>query len=114
MTQRDTVLKMLDQACVDRRGVTNGQFAEAGILRYSARIDELRKAGHRISKRRLSAGGWLYTLHLDVERIASDTGFVDPAGTGLITRVRADDSLGAETLFEVEAPRPHSPYEEAA
>jgi hypothetical protein len=60
MTQRETVLTMLEQA--GREGVSNGQFAEAGILRYSARIMELRKAGHLIEKHQVSAGTFRYEL----------------------------------------------------
>jgi hypothetical protein len=60
MTQRQTVLSMLKRAHKD--GVTNGAFAEAGILRYSARIEELRKAGHFIVKQRVSGRCWKYTL----------------------------------------------------
>ena len=101
MTQRQTVLKMLDQARVDRRGVTNGEFADAGILRYSARIEELRKQGYRIAKQRLSAGGWRYTLLVD-------SGSEAPCSV----KCKADP----ESLFEVEKPPPRSPYdyEEAA
>jgi Helix-turn-helix domain len=60
MTQRDTVYSMLRRAHKD--GVTNGAFAEAGILRYSARIRELRREGHPIARQRLSARCWKYTL----------------------------------------------------
>lgn len=113
MTQRQDVLKMLDRARVDHRGVTNGEFADAGILRYSARIEELRKAGYRIAKQRLSAGGWRYTLLVDVERPIDHP---LPGSESLIPSHRVDGPLSAdpESLFEVEAPRPHSPYEEAA
>jgi hypothetical protein len=107
---------MLDQARVDHRGVTNGEFAEAGIIRYGARIKELRKEGYRIAKQRLSAGGWRYTLLFDVERPIDH-----PPGSGsesLISSHRVDGPLSAEpeSLFEVESPGPRSPYdyEEAA
>jgi len=115
MTQRDRVLKMLDEARVDHRGITNGQFAEAGILRYSARIEELRKAGYRIAKQRLSAGGWRYTLLAGVER-PIDRPVVSSGSEGLITPQQVDGPLSAEpeSLFEVEAPRPRAHYEEAA
>ena len=116
MTQKQDVLRMLNQARVDRRGVTNGEFADAGILRYSARIEELRKAGYRIAKQRLSAGGWRYTLLLDVERPIDHPVSGSPGSESLISSHRVDGPLSAEpeSLFEVEAPRPHSPYEEAA
>lgn len=60
MTQRETVYTMLRRAHKD--GVTNGAFAEAEILRYSARIEELRREGHAIVKQRVSAKCWKYTL----------------------------------------------------
>lgn len=44
MTQRQTVLEMLQ-----RGPVTNGQFAAAGILRFGARLKELRDAGYSIT-----------------------------------------------------------------
>jgi hypothetical protein len=59
MTQRDVVYSMLRRA--HKAGVTNGAFAEAGILRYSARIEELRREGHAIVKQRVSARCWKYT-----------------------------------------------------
>ena len=120
MTQRQTVLKMLDQARVDRRGVTNGEFADAGILRYSARIEELRKAGYRIAKQRLSAGGWRYTLLVDSGSTgASASGGGSSKGELVLSAEEAHQTgagvpVDPESLFEVEAPRPHSPYEEAA
>ena len=61
MTQRERVYTMLEQA--GREGVTNGQFVDAHILRDSARIKELRDAGHRIEKHRITDGTFRYTLH---------------------------------------------------
>ena len=40
------VLSMLKHA--GARGVTSGEFAQAYVLRYSARLHELRKAGYQI------------------------------------------------------------------
>ena len=54
---------MLEQA--GREGVTNGQFVDAQILRYSARIKELRDNGHRIEKHRITDGTFRYTLQQD-------------------------------------------------
>ena len=60
MSQRERVYTMLEQA--GREGVTNGQFVDAQILRYSARIKELRDAGHRIEKHRITDGTFRYQL----------------------------------------------------
>lgn len=55
--QRDKVLEML------RTGATSEQFVEANVLRYSARIKELRDAGYVISgTHRVEHAGWLYRL----------------------------------------------------
>lgn len=59
-TQCERVEKMLRTA--GDRGVTNATFAQAGILRYAARIEELRKSGLSIETRRCSAGTFTYTL----------------------------------------------------
>jgi hypothetical protein len=61
VSQREKVLTMLEQAGTD--GVTNGQFVNVSILRYSARIKELRDAGHRIEKHRVTDGTFRYTLY---------------------------------------------------
>lgn len=47
MTQREKVLDLLERA--GSEGVTNGQFADENILRYGARLKELREAGYDIS-----------------------------------------------------------------
>jgi hypothetical protein len=47
MTQRDRVLSLLEQAGPE--GVTNAQFAQERILRYAARLKELRDEGYEIS-----------------------------------------------------------------
>lgn len=54
MSQEQRVLAMLKRK--KRWGVKNYEFADAGILRYSARIGELRKT-HRISCERLYRNG---------------------------------------------------------
>lgn len=46
LSQTGKVLKMLRKA--GKRGVENHKFPEARILRYSARIAELRQEGHNI------------------------------------------------------------------
>ncbi len=63
-TQETRVLKMLK---ANRQGVANYQFANAGILRYSARILRLRKDGYGILSQRQKVNGratgvWLYFL----------------------------------------------------
>lgn len=60
MTQRETVLKMLEDA--GERGVTTAQFLDARIPRFSARIGELRKDGHPVHTKRLREGSFLFTL----------------------------------------------------
>jgi len=55
--QIDQVLDML------RSGPVHGaEFVAAGILRYSARIGELREAGHRIVSQHCSGGDWMFYL----------------------------------------------------
>lgn len=46
LSQNDRVLKMLREA--GSKGVRNHQFPENRILRYSARINDLRKEGYNI------------------------------------------------------------------
>lgn len=64
MTQRDVVLDLLYLADVasDLDGVTTGDFLENNIPRFSARIEELRRAGYKISSERLREGSWIYRL----------------------------------------------------
>jgi Helix-turn-helix domain len=115
MTQRQTVLKMLDEARVDRRGVTNGEFADAGILRYSARIKELRKQGYRIAKQRLSAGGWRYTLLKDSGSTGAPASG-DRQITGDVGLPRPEYQAGAGVPvdpepFDTTERKPMSPYD---
>jgi hypothetical protein len=76
MTQRERVYTMLEQA--GREGVTNGQFVDAHILRYSARIKELRDIGHRIEKHRITDGTFRYTLHSGKQPSLSSEGAGEP------------------------------------
>lgn len=56
--QRDKVLAMLRAGAV-----TSDQFIDANVLRYSARIKELRDAGCVISSdRRVGRSTWIFTL----------------------------------------------------
>jgi len=60
MTQRERVLHMLEQA--GERGVTTADFLQAYTPRFSARIKELRDAGHVIETERISSSSSRYTL----------------------------------------------------
>lgn len=60
MTQRKRVLNMLEEA--GERGVTSNAFFAACLPRFSARIHELRNAGHTIVKEPVEDGHWLYRL----------------------------------------------------
>lgn len=51
MSQKARMVQMLTDA--GAAGVTSRQFNDAQIFRYSARIEELRKAGHLISTERV-------------------------------------------------------------
>lgn len=51
LSQEDRVLKMLRKA--GKKGVANYEFPRRGILRYSARIGDLRGYGHNISCERI-------------------------------------------------------------
>jgi hypothetical protein len=114
MTQRQTVLAMLRRA--DKYGITNGAFAEAGILRYSARIEELRKAGYPIVKQRVSAACWKYTLLQDSTSTATSvSGAQSTVEEASLPRLEYQAGAGAaveaERLFEVP---PVSHYQDAA
>lgn len=60
MGQRETVLTMLEEAAGN--GVSSNQFYAACLPRFSARIHELRNAGHTITKEPVEDGHWLYRL----------------------------------------------------
>jgi len=60
MTQRDKVLNMLRDAGSD--GVSSNDFFRACLPRFSARVHELRNAGHTITKEPVEDGHWLYRL----------------------------------------------------
>jgi hypothetical protein len=61
MSKRALVLSLLREA--GDRGVTTGQFIEAGCgSRFGARVQELRNAGLRIEARPVRAGSHLYVL----------------------------------------------------
>lgn len=112
MTQRQTVYSMLRRAHKD--GVTNGAFAEAGILRYSARIKELRAEGHPIVRQRISGKCFKYTL-LEGSAPTAAPASGDrplPGGVGL---PRPEYQAGAGAAVDAELipikPKPLSPYE---
>ena len=60
MGQRETVLTMLEEAAGN--GVSSNQFYAAHLPRFSARIHELRNAGHVITKEPVEQGHFLYRL----------------------------------------------------
>lgn len=81
--QQRKVLTMLE---AHPEGVTNGQFAASKVLRYSARVEELRKDfGLQIACERLSGGTYLY-------RLESHPQGTQESGSGS----PADSSLAAE------------------
>lgn len=55
-TQADRILALL------REGPRTSADLAAAALKYTCRIEELRKAGHEIECRRISGGTFLYTL----------------------------------------------------
>lgn len=59
-TQAQRVEQMLRAA--GPSGVTNGTFAVAGILRYAARLEELRNRGFVIETQRVKGGTFRYVL----------------------------------------------------
>lgn len=96
MTQRERVLTMLKQA--GREGVTNGQFVDAQILRYSARIMELRNAGHVIEKHRITDGTFRYELQpANKACLAGGTRGVSGGLGGSETAPRGGSSAGEGT-----------------
>ena len=141
MTQREQVLHMLKQA--GERGVTTADFLQAYMPRFSARIKELRDAGHRIDTERVGPSSSRYTLRPVTQsvraegsverstpptrgsRVSGSGGCASPildaaanSGTG-----DQDDPTGGDgspavaalpTLFEMETTRPRSHYEEEA
>lgn len=58
--QQKIVMSLLHTA--GKTGVYNYEFARQNILRYSARIDELREQGIKIKTVRISAGVFKYIL----------------------------------------------------
>lgn len=60
MSQRERVLEILEDA--GDRGVTSNQFFAAHLPRFSARVHELRNAGHVITKEPVEQGHFLYRL----------------------------------------------------
>ena len=100
MTQRDHVLHMLQDA--GDRGITTGEFLDARISRFSARIDELRRDGYMIVKHRVTASRYRYELIGADETVrpahAADGTPKTPTATGAST---PSDGTQAETLQHV-------------
>ena len=63
MNQHERILEMLENAGED--GVINYHFVHRHILRYSARIKELRKEGYNISTQYVTKGVYRYILDED-------------------------------------------------
>lgn len=93
MTQRERVLHLLR---VQREvGCTTALFLRERLPRFSARIEELRKAGFCITSERLADSSWLYTLVHDAERDAERGS--DLGTTRSLPASQAGVTLGAPT-----------------
>lgn len=89
MNQREMTIAKLKQA--GKFGVSHDDFALAGIRRYSARIDELRKRGYVIETTCIdrAKGYWKSTL---VSEPASDTPEPEEIPDSLFAAVRKPTS----------------------
>lgn len=69
LSQADRMIKMLEKA--GSKGVANYEFSNRRIIRYNARITDLRQSGHNIYAERQklrngrSTGVWRYYLLKD-------------------------------------------------
>ncbi len=82
MTQRERVLNMLRDAGSD--GVSSNDFFRACLPRFSARIHELRNAGHTITKEPVEQGHFLYRLvKVSVTSTSADRESLDDRGVDL-------------------------------
>ena len=82
MGQRQTVLTMLEDA--GERGVTSNTFFASHLPRFSARIHELRNAGHVITKEPVERGHFLYRLvKVSVTPTSVDRESLDDRGADL-------------------------------
>ena len=107
MTQLSETKRLLRRA--GPRGVTTGEFIDARIPRFSARIDELRDAGWVIHRARLRASSYRYTV------ISEPVSVVSPAVSKALAAEGArggGDESGR--LFEPEKPLPHGAYGDVA
>lgn len=82
MTQKQTVLRMLEEAGPE--GVTSNQFYKALLPRFSARIHELRREGFDVIKEPVEQGHFCYILvsHGRSPREADHPGEVRPVVSG--------------------------------
>ena len=111
MTQRETVLKMLQEAGIS--GVTNGDFLREYIPRFSGRIKELRKEGYVIVTERETASSFRYRL-AGVERGGAPSALSGEACVpSVVARVPSAPpaSLNTSSLFEVGQPQ-HSHWDQ--
>lgn len=127
MTQREKVLTKLEQAGED--GVTTADFLADYMPRFSARIKELRDAGHLIATERISASSSRYTLRRsrgeERKHGGPETGSRVSGGSNSSGRAAANSGeqrggggsppvTALPTLFEPEPLRPLRHYESEA
>jgi len=99
MGQRETVLTMLEEAAGN--GVSSNQFYAACLPRFSARIHELRNAGHTITKEPVEQGHFLYRLvKVSVTPTSVDRESLDDRGADL-GQSEAQRAEGAGDLTQV-------------
>lgn len=130
MTQKETVLAMLDEAGPE--GVTSNQFYNACLPRFAARIFELKADGHQVVKEPVEKGHFRYILvgrngAISPPQPSPDLGEggntspnlggAHAQGSGRVSTQGEDSfrSLTPEPLFDVEpdGPVPHHEWEAA-
>lgn len=100
MSQKEQILHALRAA--GSRGVSNGELNRMGIFRYSARILELRHAGHVI--RTVTGKGGLARFYLDTE----------PASPSPPEQHGSPTGGGEQAALFTPPPSAYDPYGEAA
>ena len=88
MSQKTQMIQMLTDA--GAAGVTSRQFNDAQIFRYSARIEELRKAGHEISTERVKGTLFRFILR------ANNSSSLDARGTAYGNALQEPEQVGGE------------------
>jgi hypothetical protein len=96
VTAGDRILKALQDA--GERGCTTADLCQPNVggVRFSARIEELRAAGHNILATIIRQGSWRYTLITDAEAGVGNTPVAPspPAAVSLPVHSNAGASLG--------------------